>query len=61
MVPLDEMVDEIFHSLFHLRLLQGYWIALIGHLHHQLPQFVQLTLDLEKALGSQGEPERSEE
>lgn len=58
LVPLNEVVDEVFNSIFHLRFLQWYWVALIGDLHNQLPQFVQLTLDLEQALCCQSEPEK---
>lgn len=57
-VPLDEVVQEVLDPLLHLGLLQRDRIALVGDLHHQLAQLVQLALDLEEALGRQGEPER---
>lgn len=59
-VPLDEVVQEVLDPLLHLGLLQRDRIALVGDLHHQLAQLVQLPLDLEEALGRQGEPERRE-
>lgn len=59
-VPLDEMVQEVLDPLLHLGLLQRDRIALVGDLNHQLAQLVQLALDLEEALGRQGEPERRE-
>ncbi len=57
-VPLDEVIEEVFDSLLHLRFLQGDWVTFVGDLHDQLPQFVQLTLDLEETLGCQSKPER---
>lgn len=57
-VPLDEVVEEVLDLLLHLRFLQGDRITFVGDLHNQLPQFVQLTLDLEKTLGCQSKPER---
>lgn len=59
-VPLDEVVQEVLDPLLHLGLLQRDGIALVGDLHHQLAQLVQLALDLEEALCRQGEPERRE-
>lgn len=59
-VPLDEVIQEVFDSLLHLRFLQGDWVTFVGDLHNQLPQFVQLTLDLEETLGRQSKPERGE-
>lgn len=59
-LPLDEVVEEVLDPLFHLRFLQRNRIALIGDLHHQLTQFVQLTLHLEEALGREGEPKRGQ-
>lgn len=59
-LPLDEVVEEVLDPLLHLRFLQRDWIALIGDLHHQLTQFVQLTLDLEEALGREGEPKQGQ-
>lgn len=59
-VPLDEVIDEVFDSLLHLRFLQRDWVTFIGDLHNQFPQFVQLTLDLEETLGCQSKPERGQ-
>lgn len=56
-VPLDEVVEEVFDPLLQLRLLQRDRVTLVGHLHNQLPQFVQLPLDLEETLSCQREPE----
>lgn len=56
LLPLDEVVEEVLDPLFHLRFLQRNRVALIGDLHHQLTQLVQLTLDLEEALRHEGEP-----
>lgn len=50
------MVDQIFNSLLHLGFLQRDGVTLIGDLHNQLPQFVQLTLDLEETLRCQSKP-----
>lgn len=57
LVPLDEVVDEIFDPLLDLRLLQGDGVALVRDLHHQFSQFVELALDLEETLCGQSEPE----
>lgn len=59
-LPLDELIDEVFDSLLHLRFLQGDRVTFVGDLHNQLPQLVQLTLDLEKTLGCQSKPERGQ-
>lgn len=55
--PLDQVVDQVFDSFLHLRLLQRDGVALIRHLHHQFSQFVQLPFNLEEALCRQSEPE----
>lgn len=55
-LPFDEVVDEVFHLLVHLGFLQGDGVTLIGDLHYQLLQFVQLPLDLEQTLGGQSKP-----
>ena len=60
-VPLDEVVEVVFDPLLQLRLLQRDRVTLVGHLHNQLAQFVQLPLDLEETLSRQREPEREEE
>lgn len=57
-VPLDEMVDQIFDSLLHLRFLQWDGVTLIRDLHNELSQFVELALDLEETLSCQSKPER---
>lgn len=59
-VPLDEVIDKVFNSLLHLRFLQRDRVTLIGDLHNQLPQFVQLTLDLEETLCCQSKPARGQ-
>lgn len=56
-VPLDEVVEEVLDALLHLRFLHRDGITFVGDLHHQLPQFVQLTFDLEEALCCQSKPE----
>ncbi len=60
-LPPDEVVDEVFDSLLQLRFLKRDWVTFVGDLHHQFPQFVQLTLDLEETLCCQSEPERRQE
>lgn len=60
-VPLDEVVDQVFDSLLHLSFLQWDRVALIRHFDNKLPQFVQLTFDLEETLGCQSKPERVRE
>lgn len=55
-VPLDEVVDQVFNSLVQLWFLQRYWVALVGDLHDQFPELVQLALDLEEALRCHGKP-----
>lgn len=55
-LPLDQVVDEVFDSLLHLRFLQGDRVTLVGDLHDQIGQFVQLTLHLEQTLCCQSEP-----
>ena len=57
-VPLDEVIDEVFNSLLQLRFLQRDRVTLIRDLHDQLPQFVQLTLDMEETLDRQRQPEK---
>lgn len=59
-VPLDEVVEQELDALLQLRFLQGDGVALVGDLHDQLPQFVQLAFDLEEALGRGREPEEKE-
>lgn len=58
-LPLDEVVEQVLDSLLQLGLLQGDWVAFVGDLYDQFPQFVQLAFDLEEALGGQGEPEET--
>ena len=55
-LPLDEVVEEVLDALLHLRFLHRDGIKFVGDLHHQLPQFVQLTFDLEEALCCQSKP-----
>lgn len=56
-IPLDEVVEQVLDSLLQVGLLQGDWVAFVGDLYDQFPQFVQLAFDLEEALGRQREPE----
>lgn len=54
------MVDEVFNLFFQLRFLKWYWVTLISNLDNELPEFVQLTFDLEEALCRQSKPEEDE-
>lgn len=59
-VPLDEVVNQVFNSLLQLWFLQRNRVALVGNLYDQFSEFVQLALDLEEALCRHGEPAGAE-
>lgn len=56
LLPFNEVIDEVFDLLLHLRSLERDWITLVSDFEDQLTQFVQLSFNLEKTLGCQGKP-----